>query len=282
MTKIKITCDSTCDLNKELYKKYNIDTVPLSIILGNKVYKDGVDIAPKNVFKFAEKHKQLPKTSAVSIGEYAQFFKKFVDDGYTVIHINLSSELSSSFQNANIAASEFKGKVYPIDSRNLSVGSGLLAIRAAELIQTTSDAQKIVEDIKAIQDKTDMSFVLQTLEYLKMGGRCSAVAAFGANALKLKPEIVVSNGTMAPRKKYRGDLTKSVSDYIRGVLKDRDDIDTRRAIVVHSCQDDEIVKRSIELVKSLYPFDEVLEAKAGCTISSHCGPDCLGIAFMKK
>ncbi len=282
MNKIKITCDSTCDLTKELYKKYNIDVIPLSIILGNKVYKDGVDISAKNVFKFASKHKTLPKTSAVSIGEYTEFFKNFTDEGYSVIHINLSSELSSSFQNANIAASESKGKIYPIDSKNLSAGSGMLAILASELAQNASNAEEVVTKLEILKNGIDMSFVLQTLDYLKMGGRCSGVAAFGANALKLKPEIVVSNGTMTPHKKYRGDIEKSIHDYIKGALKDKEYIDLKRVILVHSCEDEEIVKKCVELTQSLYPFEEVLQTKAGCTISSHCGPNCLGLAFMKK
>ncbi|MBQ1207523.1 MAG: DegV family protein, partial [Lachnospiraceae bacterium] len=185
MHKIKITCDSTCDLTAELYEKYNVEVLPLGVSLGDEFYHDGVDVTAKSIFSFVEEKGVLPKTAAVSIGEYEEVFRKYVDQGYAVIHINISSELSACHQNARLATEELEG-VYPIDSRNLSTGSGLLVIAAAEMAQQGHSAQEIVERLEELREKVDASFVLQTLEYLKKGGRCSSVVALGANMLQLR------------------------------------------------------------------------------------------------
>lgn len=281
MHKIKITCDSTCDLTAELYEKYNVEVLPLGVSLGDEFYHDGVDVTAKSIFSFVEKKGVLPKTAAVSIGEYEEVFRKYVDQGYAVIHINISSELSACHQNARLATEELEG-VYPVDSRNLSTGSGLLVIAAAEMAQKGHSAQEIVERLEALREKVDASFVLQTLEYLKKGGRCSGVVALGANMLQLRPEIEVADGGMKVGKKYRGKMERSITDYVKGRLEGRDDICMDRIFVTHSYVPDEIVEKVVALVKELHPFAEVLETKAGCTISSHCGPDCLGVLFFKR
>ena len=281
MHKIKITCDSTCDLTAELYEKYNVEVLPLGVSLGDEFYHDGVDVTAKSIFSFVEEKGVLPKTAAVSIGEYEEVFRKYVDQGYEVIHINISSELSACHQNARLATEELEG-VYPIDSRNLSTGSGLLVIAAAEMAQQGHSAQEIVERLEELREKVDASFVLQTLEYLKKGGRCSSVVALGANMLQLRPEIEVADGGMKVGKKYRGKMERSITDYVKGRLEGRDDICMDRIFVTHSYVPDEIVEKVVALVKELHPFAEVLETKAGCTISSHCGPECLGVLFFKR
>lgn len=281
MGKIKITCDSTCDLTRELYEKYNIDVTPLGIALGESLYHDSVDVTTSDVFDFVAKSGVLPKTSAVSVGEYIELFQRYVDEGYSVIHINISSEFSSCHQNARLAAAEV-GNVYPIDSRNLSSGSGHLVLAAAELAETCDDPQTIVDKLNEMKERLDVSFVLQTLEYLKKGGRCSAIAAFGANALRLRPEIEVVSGKMQVAKKYRGSIQKSVEDYVRGRLEGRDDLQLNRIFVTHSHVPDDVLESTVALVKSLAPFSEVIVTVAGCTISSHCGPACLGVLFFKK
>lgn len=281
MGKIKITCDSTCDLTRELYEKYNIDVTPLGIALGDTLYHDSVDVTTSDVFKFVAESGVLPKTSAVSVGEYIELFQKYVNEGYSVIHINISSEFSSCHQNARLAAAEV-GNVYPIDSRNLSSGSGHLVLAAAELAEVCDDPQTIVDKLNEMKERLDVSFVLQTLEYLKKGGRCSAIAAFGANALRLRPEIEVVNGKMQVAKKYRGSIQKSVEDYVRGRLEGRDDLQLNRIFVTHSHVPDDVLESTVALVKSLAPFSEVIVTVAGCTISSHCGPACLGVLFFKK
>ena len=281
MAKIKITCDSTCDLTQALYEKYDITVMPLCVTLGEELHRDGIDITAQGVFDYVAKTGTLPKTSAISVGEYEDFFRPFVDDGYTVIHINLSSELSSCHQNACLAAEEL-GNTYVIDSRNLSSGSGHLAIAAAELAAQGMEAAEIADLLNEKKAKLDVSFVLQTLDYLKKGGRCSSIVALGANMLSLRPEIAVTDGKMGVGKKYRGKMEKTILDYVKGRLAGRDDVDTKRIFVTHSYVPQEIVDKVVALVKELHPFEEVLETTAGCTISSHCGPNCLGVLFFTK
>ena len=281
MSNIKITCDSTCDLPQELYAKYDVEVVALSVALGEELHRDGVDISAPELFAYVKESGTLPKTSAVSMGEYLDVFGKYVREGKTVIHINLSSNLSASYQNAMLAAEEL-GNVYVVDSRNLSTGSGHLVIEAAEMAAQGMEAEAIVAQLNKVKERVDASFVLQTLEYLQKGGRCSSVAALGARALQLRPEIRVADGGMGVGKKYRGSMEKSVLDYVRGRLEGRDDIDTRRIFVTHSPMDQAVVDKAIALVRELYPFEEVIETCAGCTICSHCGPNCLGVLFFKK
>lgn len=281
MSNIKITCDSTCDLPQELYAKYDVEVVALSVALGEELHRDGVDISAPELFAYVKETGTLPKTSAVSMGEYLDVFGKYVREGKTVIHINLSSNLSASHQNAVLAAEEL-GNVYVVDSRNLSTGSGHLVIEAAEMAAQGMEAEAIVAQLNKMKERVDASFVLQTLEYLQKGGRCSSVAALGARALQLRPEIRVADGGMGVGKKYRGSMEKSVLDYIRGRLEGRDDIDTRRIFVTHSPMDQAVVDKAIALVRELHPFEEVIETCAGCTICSHCGPNCLGVLFFKK
>ena len=281
MSNIKITCDSTCDLPQELYAKYDVEVVALSVALGEELHRDGVDISAPELFAYVKETGTLPKTSAVSMGEYLDVFGKYVREGKTVIHINLSSNLSASHQNAVLAAEEL-GNVYVVDSRNLSTGSGHLVIEAAEMAAQGMEAEAIVAQLNKMKERVDASFVLQTLEYLQKGGRCSSVAALGARALQLRPEIHVADGGMGVGKKYRGSMEKSVLDYIRGRLEGRDDIDTRRIFVTHSPMDQAVVDKAIALVRELHPFEEVIETCAGCTICSHCGPNCLGVLFFKK
>ena len=281
MSHIKITCDSTCDLPQELYTKYDVEVVALAVTLGDELHRDGVDITAPELFSYVKETGTLPKTSAISMGEYMDVFGKYVDEGRTVIHINLSSNLSASHQNAVLAAQEL-GNVYVVDSRSLSTGSGHLVIEAAEMAAQGLDAGTIVARLNEMKERVDASFVLQTLEYLQKGGRCSSVTALGARALQLRPEIRVADGGMGVGKKYRGSMEKSVLDYVRGRLDGRDDIDTHRIFVTHSPMDQSVVDKAIALVKELHPFEEVIETSAGCTICSHCGPNCLGVLFFKK
>ena len=281
MSNIKITCDSTCDLPQELYAKYDVEVISLAVTLGDTLHRDGVDITAPELFDYVKETGTLPKTSAISMGEYLDVFGKYTAEGKTVIHINLSSNLSASHQNAVLAAQELSG-VYVVDSRSLSTGSGHLVIEAAEMAAQGLDAETIVARLNEMKERLDVSFVLQTLEYLQKGGRCSSVAALGARALQLRPEIRVADGGMGVGKKYRGSMEKSVLDYVRGRLEGRDDIDTRRIFITHSTAPQELVDKVIALVKELHPFQEVIASVAGCTISSHCGPNCLGVLFFKK
>lgn len=281
MQKIKITCDSTCDLTEKIYKDLDISVLPLGVTLGDDLKRDGVDADPYLIFDYVKTSGVLPKTSAISVGEYLDEFKKYTSQGYAVIHINISSEFSSCYQNARLAAQELEN-VYVIDSKNLSSGSGHLAMKARELADGGMSAEEIAGELDKIKERLDVSFVLQTLDYLQKGGRCPSVIALGANILKLRPEIEVKNGKMFVGKKYRGSMEKSILDYVRGRLEGRSDIDTKRIFITHSHVPDELVRKVRALVAELAPFDEIIETFAGCTISSHCGPCCLGVLFFKK
>lgn len=281
MAKIKITCDSTCDLTQEIYERYGVEVLPLGITLGETLYFDGVDVSTPKIFDYVKETGILPKTSAIAMAGYMDVFEKYVSDGYDVIHINISSEFSSCHQNAKLAA-EAVGNVYPIDSRNLSSGSGHLVMAAAEMAASGMETADIVAALEEMKERLDVSFVIQTLEYLKKGGRCSGVVALAATALQLRPEIVVVDGTMKVGKKYRGSMEKSITDYVKGRLAGRDDIQLNRIFITHSYAPDEMVEKVKALVAELQPFAEIIETKAGCTVSSHCGPACLGVLFFKK
>lgn len=278
---IKITSDSTTDLGPQLIERYNISTLPLGVTLGDKNYLDGVDITPDDIYAHHKNTGELPKTSAANYSDFVDFFKKFTDEGNTIIHFSISSEMSSTFNNSRMAAMEFDN-VYTIDSRNLSTGGALLVIAAAEMAQKGMEAEKIVEEIEKLIPCLDTSFVIDNLEFLHKGGRCSAVAMLGANLLKLKPCIEVKNGSMGVGKKYRGKYADVLKTYVEERIGDGSGIDTDRVFVTHAGCDEEIVNAVVEQVKAFGLFKEVFISRAGCTISSHCGPDTLGVIFMRK
>lgn len=281
MSNIVITSDSTSDLSIELRERYNISVLPLGVTLGDKAYKDGVDITPDDIYAHHAKTGELPKTTAANVDECINFFKKFVDEGKTVIHFSISSDMSSTYNNGRLASMEFDN-VYVIDSGNLSTGEGLLVVAAAEMAEQGLGAEEIVAKIEDLVSKVDASFVIDNLEYLHKGGRCSALAMLGANVLKLKPCIEVKNGSMGVGKKYRGRYGDVLKTYVNERLANVDDIDTSRVFVTHAGCDEEIVNAVVEQVKSKGIFKEVFLARAGCTISSHCGADTLGVLFIRK
>lgn len=287
MSEIKICCDSTCDLTEELYEKYDIKVLALGVVLGEDLRHDGIDVDPAAIFEYVKRVGALPKTSACSIGEYYDAFKECVQSGASVIHINISSEFSSCYANACHAAEMIKeeiegAEIYVVDSRNLSSGSGHLALMARELANEGLAAKDIFDKLIQVREKLDVSFVLQTLQYLQKGGRCPSVVAFGANLLKLRLEIEVNGGKMNVGAKYRGGMEKTILDYVRGRLSGRQDLDTKRIFITHSHVPQAIVDKVRALITELAPFDEIIETYAGCTVFCHCGPDCLGVLFFTK
>ena len=281
MANIIITSDSTTDLSAELKERYNIKTIPLGVNLGDKTYFDGVDVTPDDIYEYHRKTGELPKTTAANLGDLIDFFKTLVDEGKTVIHFSLSGEMSSTYNNSRMAAEEV-GNVYAIDSRNLSTGAGLLVIAAAEMAKKGMEAEEIVKEIENLIQKVDASFVIDNLEYLHKGGRCSAVAMLGANLLKLKPCIEVKNGSMGVGKKYRGKFGDVLKTYVAERIGDGSDIDLDRVFVTHAGCDMDIVNAVVEDVKKAAPFKVVVLTRAGCTISYHCGADTLGVLFIRK
>lgn len=281
MAKIIISSDSTCDLSPELVEKYNISIIPLGVTLGDKVYLDGVDITPDDVYAHHDKTGELPKTTAANVGEFIDYFTKLTKDGDAVIHFTISSSMSSTYRNACLAADDFDN-VYVVDSLNLSTGVGLQVLAAAEMAQNGMEPADIVAELEKITPCVDASFVIDSLEYLHKGGRCSAVAMLGANLLKLKPCIEVKGGAMGVGKKYRGAYGRVLSEYVDERLQDVDSLVTKRVFVTHAGCDPEVVDAVVEQVKSKGIFEEVLVTRAGCTISSHCGANTLGVLFIRK
>lgn len=279
--KILITSDSTTDLGDELIAEYGVGILPLGVALGEKQYTDGVDIDPDMIYANYERTGQLPKTSAINMAQAQAFFKKYTDEGYTVIFFTISAEMSSTYQNVRLAASEFDN-VYVIDTANLSTGGGLLVLRACEMAKEGKSATEIVAACEALRDRVDASFVIDSLEFLHKGGRCSALAAFGANLLNLKPCIVVRGGKMSVGKKYRGRFADVLKKYVADQIGDASDVELDHVFVTHAGCDHEIYEACVEQVKALAPFKAVHVTRAGCTVSSHCGRNTLGVLFIRK
>ena len=282
VTAIRITADSTCDLSPELLAQYNIETLPLYIIHDGTEYKDGVDITPDALYEKVRASGKLGSTAAVNVDDYLAFFSRLRETCETVIHFTISSEMSSCCQNARIAAEEVGG-VYVIDSRNLSTGIGLQVLRACELAQKGMAAEVIVSAITAMADKVDASFVPDKLEYLKMGGRCSAAAALSATLLRIHPCIQVREGSMGVGKKYTGSHEAVLMKYLKDRLAKLEDVDLSRVFITHSgMSDPALVDKVKDAVLAIAPFEDVQVTRAGCTISNHCGPNTLGVLFCKK
>ena len=280
---IKISADSTCDLSPELVAAYDIGITPLYIVMDEQTLRDGLEVKPEDLYNRFRDTGKLCRTAAVNVADYIAFFREQLQSHDAVIHFTISSDMSGCYQNACLAAQEFDGRVFPVDARNLSTGIGHLVLDAAEMARAGErTASEIVDVLNEKKEKLDVSFVLDTLEFLKAGGRCSSLAAFGANLLSLKPSIEVKNGTMGVGKKYRGKIVAAYKQYITDRLKGRDDIDTKRIFITDSGIDESIRQELHELVASLQPFEEILHTQAGCTVSQHCGPGCMGILYYHK
>ena len=280
--KVKIISDSTCDLSPELIQKYDIAIVPLYVLMGDRMQKDGLEVNPEDIYEYVKKTGKLPSTSAPNLDDFTSEFAKWRAEGYEIVHFNISADFSSSFQHACAAADENSG-VYVVDTRNLSTGSGLVVLYGAELAAQGKSAAEIKAACDKITDKVEASFVVDSIDYLHKGGRCSSVAALGANLLKLKPLIEVKDGKMKAGKKYRGNIDKVIINYVTDKLRGRTDIDRHRIFITHTKCNPLTVQQVRGKINELYPgFEDILETTAGCTITSHCGPGTLGILFIRK
>ena len=276
--KIAISAESTLDLSKELIKQYDVHIIPFTVLLGEDAYLDG-EINAQDIFDYVDKNKILPRTSAVNEFQYREYFKGLLDQGYeAIIHISLSSEISTSCSQAINASKKFDN-VYVIDSRSLSTGIALEVIYAAKLVKKGLKPQEIVEKVNARIPYVQASFVIQTLEYLHKGGRCSGLLRFGAAILRIKPQIIVSDGKMAPAKKYIGRKSQVVEAYCRDTLEQFANPDLSVAFVTHTLATPEMVAVAIDALKNR-GFKTIYETTAGATITSHCGPQTLGILFI--
>lgn len=280
--KIKITADSTCDLSKQQILDNDIEIFPLYVTKGGESFRDCVDIFPADIVAHVAAGGNLCSTSAVNIGDYAERFGVLSEENDAVIHISLGSGFSSSYQNACIAAADYPN-VRVIDSQNLSTGQGHVVMEACRLRAQTDDLDAIVAALNDVAPRVETSFLLNRLDYMVKGGRCSAVAALGANLLQLRPSIEVVNGKMQVSKKYRGKFGKCLEEYVKERIADRDDIIRDMAFVTYSETDNlENVERAWNTAVEYGGFKHLERTKAGCTITCHCGSDCLGILFIRK
>ena len=280
--RIKILSDSTCDLPRELLQANDITLVPLTVVKDGKDYKDGLDITPADIFDHVAAGGSLCSTSAVSVGEYEEFFEKYSAEYDGVLLINLGSGFSSSYQNALIAAEDY-ANIRCIDSRSLSVGQGLIVMKAAELAKTCESLDALAEAVSAYIPKVEGSFVLDQLKFLVKGGRCSSLAALGANMLNLKPCIQLNDGRLTVAKKYRGSYTRCLTNYVKERLEGREDLDTDTLFLIYTVeQPKEVLDAVRETIFQYGNFANVIEAHAGCTVSCHCGPGTLGLMYLKK
>ena len=278
---IKILSDSTCDLPQDLLRSLDVDIFPLTVIKDDVSFKDGVDIVPADIFAHVAAGGALCSTSAGSVGDYEDFFSSYARDYDAVIHVNLGSGFSSSYQNACVAAQEFDN-VYCVDSMNLSTGQGLVVLKAREYAAAGMAVQAILEALNTLIPKVESSFLVDKLDFLVKGGRCSSAAALGANLLNLKPCIEVRDGKMSVVKKYRGNYAKCLASYVKDRLAGREDIDRDTLFITQTKVSDDCNSAVLDAVKSCEPFSAVHETVAGCTISCHCGPGTLGVLFLKK
>jgi len=279
--KIKITSDSTCDLTAAQLAEWDITLNPLCVNKGGEVFRDGVDIRPDDVYAHVAAGGELCTTAALNPSDYLDFFSGFLADYDAVVHLNIGSGFSSCYQNACLAAAELE-RVYVVDTRNLSTGHGLLVLMAAELARDGKTPEEIVDALNATVDKVRASFVLEQLEYMRKGGRCSSVAALGANLLKLKPSIAVRDGKMGVEKKYRGSMEKCLREYVAEELADLETIRPDRIFVTHSGAPEELLQTVVSLVEETGYFREICVSRAGCTVSCHSGPGTVGVLYIKK
>ena len=274
-----ITCDSTCDLTEELLERFQIKTVPLTITLGEDTFLDGQGFSPADMYARYRADGTLPKTSAIGIQEFLDFFSQYTEAGYEVVHLDISCELSATYNNAVLAAQELNG-VYPVDSRMLSTGVALLAIEAAGCRDKGMSAADIAAHLEKEKEKVETSFVLDTLEFMWKGGRCSGVTALGANLLKLKPALEMKDGKLGVYKKYRGSIVSVYKQYIKERLVGKK-VRPAHVFLTESGEiEDSVIAELEALIREITGAKEVHHTVAGCTVSSHCGPKTMGVLFM--
>ena len=281
---VKIIADSTCDLSQALIEKYNIDILPLYIVLGDREYLDGRGISPDEIYKWSDANNTTPKTAACSPDQASGMFKKYVDQGDEVICFSISNEMSTTGNVMRMAAEEIgaEDKITVFNSANLSTGIGLMVIEAASMAQNGCSRAEIVARVEAMRPRVRSSFVVDTLTFLHRGGRCSGAAALVGSTLKLHPRIAVENGKMAPGKKYRGRMSRAIMDYVQDMEADLKAAKPDRVFITHSgCAQADIDAVRVYL-ESLNYFEEILITRAGSVISSHCGPGTLGVLFISE
>ena len=279
--RIKVTADSTCDLNPQILAEQDITLTPLIVIKNNEEFYDGETITPNDIFDHVANGGGLCSTAARSVGYYQDVFEKYSKEYDGVIHISIGSGFSSSYQNASLAAEEFDN-VRVVDSQNLTTGQGFVVLEAVKLAETAQSLDELQKQLEDFSSRVEVSFVLDRLDYMVKGGRCSAAAALGANLLNLKPCIEVKDGKLSVVKKYRGSYSKCLSSYIKDWLDGRENLDGRLVFVTSTPVPADAYKTAMDAINQYGKFDTILETQAGCTVSCHCGPGTLGIIFVRN
>lgn len=281
---VKIISDSTCDLSPELIAKYDIDILPLHILLGEDEYEDGRNITPQQIYDWSDAHKTTPKTSAPSLAEAIDLFRPYIEEKREIVCFSISGSMSTSGNVMRLAAEELEASdlVTVVDSANLSTGIGLLVIEAAIMAEKGQSAAEIAATIASLKPNIRASFVVDTLTYLYRGGRCNAVSAMAGGVLRLHPKIVVENGAMDASKKYRGKINSVIMSYVKDMEEDLKSARPERVFITHSGCDRDTVNAVRSYLESFGIFHEILETRAGGVVSSHCGPGTLGVLFIAK
>ena len=281
---VKIIADSTCDLSKDLLEKCDISVLPLHIVLGDKEYKDGLEISPDEIYEWSNTNKEAPKTSAAAISDTIDIYSKYLKSYDEIICFSISGQMSTTVNVMRMAAEELdsEDKIHIIDSENLSTGGGLLVIEAAIMAKEGKSGIEIIESINELKPFVRASFIVDTLTFLHRGGRCSGVAALAGGALKLHPKIVVENGGMKPDKKYRGKMNSAILSYVKDLEPQIKNAKNDRVFITHSGCEEEIIQSVRQYLSELGHFEEILITRAGGVISSHCGPGTLGVLFIEN
>lgn len=281
MDKFIISSDSTCDLSEKLIKENDIRLLPLTITLGEEQFKDGVNITTPEVLDYVDRTGVLPKTSANSVYDYEEFFKQLTAEGYGVLHFNISSEDSACYNNACLAAKSFDN-VYVVDSRQLSTGQGLLVMKACDYKKEGATLKECYEKIEAIKNNARTSFVVDRLDFLHKGGRCSLLSLLGAKILKIHPHITMIDGSLKVKRKCSGSMVRSCEQYVQDLAQEYTSYDKTRVFITHCMASDAILSAVRAKVEELFDFDEIIETNAGTTISSHCGKNTIGVLFIEE
>ena len=283
MANVKIFSDSTCDLSPDLIEKYDIGIVPLYVTLGERSYKDGVEIGVTEIYRYVDEHKSLPKTAAATSVDFIEAFTPYVEEGREIFYTGIGADLSATYQNIVLAAQEFPGgTVHYIDSQNLSTGTGLLTLEAAEMAAEGLSGAQIAGRIGELVPKVRAGFFVDTLKYLYYGGRCTALQSMIGGALRLRPRLIVKDGAIVPGQKYRGTWRHSLDRYYEDAVGDGSQVDPKRIFVTHTPCPAEDVAYAVEKLREQFPDTEILETDAGAVVGSHCGPGTLGILYIEK
>jgi len=283
MSNVKIVADSTCDLSQDMLNEYDITMIPLMISMGEITKKDIVEVSPDELYKWSDETGQTPKTAAPTIGDALAILEPFMKEDRDIIFFGISEAMSATCNVIRLIAQNTGYKrLFVVDSKNLSTGIGLQVLRAAAMAKNGASAEDIIKDNNDINSKVRASFVVDTLTYLHRGGRCSGVAALLANTLKLKPEIIVKDGKMDVGKKYRGNIKSVLGKYVQDRREQLLNADPERIFITHSGCDNDTVEEIKNYIESLNVFKEILITRAGGVISSHCGPNTLGVLYISK